>query len=105
MLDGMIIFRPVERQRDAEGVYREQTSTEREVFARVKSASRSEFFDGGQAGFKPEYQFTVFCDEYQGESECEYEGIIYSIYRTYQVPGTDDLELYVQRKVGTTSGA
>ena len=34
---------------------------------------------------------------------CEYEGKPYAIYRTYRVPDTDMLELYVQRKVGVNN--
>lgn len=46
----------------------------------------------------------MFIDEYQGEDLCEFNGDRYAIYRTYHVPGTDDLELYVKREVGASHG-
>lgn len=105
MIDGALtLISPAVRQQDAEGVWRNQAETRREIFARVESISQSEFHAAGQAGFRPEYRFTVFAAEYQGEAECEYEGRRYAIYRNYHVPGTDDLELYVQRKAGVANG-
>jgi SPP1 family predicted phage head-tail adaptor len=104
MIDGAIVFQSRQRQRDATGVWVSGSPVRREVMARVESAGRSEFFSAGQSGFKPEYRFTVFHGEYQGEDECEYEGTLYAIYRTYRVPGTDDLELYVRLKVGLSNG-
>ena len=103
MLDGVISFETRgERTRDACGVYRDGTTTTREVFAKVSSVSRSEFFAAGQAGFRPEYRFVVFPAEYRGENLCRYEGNLYAIYRTYQAPGSDELELYAQRETGVS---
>lgn len=76
-------------------------STERTIFCRVGSISRQEFYEAGRNGLNPEYEFTVFSGDYEGESVCEFEGARYSIYRTYRVPGTDDMELYAQREGGT----
>lgn len=101
MVDTTIkLITPGTRTQDATGVWRKSAQTEREIFARMEDVSRSEFFNGGQAGFRPELQFTVFHDEYQGEAVAEFNGVRYAIYRTYHVPGTDDLELYLQREVG-----
>ena len=92
------------RTQDADGVWREGAETPREIFARVDSVNRAEFFEAGQRGFRPEYRFTVFHAEYAGEDECEYNGQRYAIYRTFRVPQTDDLELYAERKVGINHG-
>lgn len=106
MLDTVItLIAPAQRTQDASGVWRDTELVEREVFARMASVNRSEFFSGGQAGLRPELRFTVFPDEYRGELICVHEGVRYAVYRTYQVPGTDDLELYVQREVGVHHGA
>ena len=94
-----------ERYQDNNGIWRNREGSEREIFARVGSVGRNEFFSAGEAGFRPEFQFTIFDQEYRGEALCEYEGTLYSIYRTYNVPGSDALELYVQRKVGVNNGA
>ena len=105
MVDTTIkLVTPSEEYRDENGIWQVREPIEREIFARVNSVDRREFFSGGTAGFRPEFQFVVFAAEYQGEELCEYEGKQYSVYRTYHVPGTDYLELYVQRKVGVSNG-
>jgi SPP1 family predicted phage head-tail adaptor len=75
-------------------------NTAREVFCDKKSVSRNEFFNAGRNGLNPQYVFTVFKGEYSGESICEYNGLTYSIYRTYE-SDDDYIELYVERKGGT----
>lgn len=72
-----------------------------EVFCDKKSVSRNEFFNAGRNGLNPEFVFTVFKADYQGERSCEYDGLTYSIYRTYEKPDDDYIELYVQRKGGS----
>lgn len=85
--------------KDEYGVDR-KTETERQVFCKVRSVTRAEFFDGGRNGLNPEYQMTMFAADYEGEETVEYEGKRYAVYRVYR---TDDdyLELYVERKGGT----
>lgn len=78
-----------------------ETVQERNVFCQVYSITRSEFFGSGREGLNPEYEFRMFAGDYQGEKLCMYEGKQYSIYRKYQVPGEDYIELYVERKAGT----
>ena len=96
---------PGTRVQGSDGVWRDGTPTSREIFARMDSVSRNEFYAGGEAGFRPEMRFTVFPAEYQGEDRLLWNGDAYAIYRTYLVPGTDDLELYVQREVGVHNAA
>lgn len=85
---------------DERGVWHDAVE-KREVFARTKSVSRLEFFEGGRSGLNPEMVFTVFAGDYNGEAACEYMGKSYAIYRTYLPEGRDYIELYVQRKGGT----
>lgn len=87
------------KTQDEYGVWRE-TLTARQVFCSVSSVSASEFFEGGRNGLNPEFRITLFFGDYQGETMLEYDGGIYSIYRTYHGK-TDELELYVERKGGT----
>lgn len=75
--------------------------TRKEVFCQVHSVTRAEVFEGGRNGLNPAFQFTIFAGEYSGEAVVEYQGRTFSIYRTYLVPGTDYIELYVERKGGT----
>lgn len=87
------------RAQDANGVWRDGVATKRDVFCQAQSVSRNEFFLGGQNGLRPEYVFTVFFGDYDGEDVVEYRGAVYAVYRTYHAR-TDELEIYVQRKVG-----
>ena len=121
MLDGVINLISKTRTVDSYG-RQAATETSREVFAQIESVSRAEFFAAGQNGLTPAYRFIVFTGEYQGERECEYNGVRYSIYRTYQpsayvrhdnektyegsisrntnTANADRVELYASRKVG-----
>lgn len=85
--------------RDANGVYK-KTETSRTVFCSVNSVTSAEFFDGGRNGLNPEFQFTMFSGDYNGERTVEYQGKRYGVYRTY-IRKNDIVELYVERKGGT----
>ena len=99
-MDTVIELLKSTRKKDARGVMREKL-TPREVFAKVKSVTRNEFFEGGRNGLNPEFQFTVFRGDYFGESVLRYLGKNYAIYRTYIVAKNDYIELYAQREGGT----
>lgn len=83
----------------------EETTTGRQIFCQVESVTRSEFFGGGRNGLNPQFKFLVFTGDYEGEPMCEFHGLTYTIYRTYHVPGTDQTELYVERRGGTNGTA
>lgn len=76
------------------------TETTRDVFCQVDSVTRAEFFEGGRNGLNPEYKFTLFFGDYEGERDVEYKGDRYGIYRTFR-GRTDTMELYAERKGGT----
>lgn len=84
---------------DAQGVWR-KTYNRRKVYCDVRSVTANEFFEGGRNGLNPEFQFTVFAPDYEGERIVEFNGQTYAVYRTY-LERTDTLELYVQREGGT----
>lgn len=86
-------------EKDEYGVIK-PTYSEKRVFCQVDSVTRAEFFEGGRSGFNPDYKFTVFFGDYNGEPLVRYNGNTYSIYRTYHAR-TDILELYVERKGGS----
>lgn len=105
MIDtALTLLASAQRTQDADGIWRTRAETRREILARLDSVDRGEFFAAGQNGLRPDHRFTVFAGEYRGETLCEYEGALYAIYRSYQIPGTDDLELYVKREVGVSNG-
>lgn len=76
------------------------TPSSRQVFCKVSSITRTEFFEAGRIGLNPELVFTMFAADYEDEKTLVYEGKPFGIYRTYHVPGTDYIELYAERKGG-----
>ena len=78
----------------------EATEVKREVFCKCDSISRTEFFEAGRNGLNPTYRFIVAAIDYDDEMLIEYRSLRYAIYRTFHIPGTDYLELYVERQGG-----
>lgn len=76
----------------------EVSEAEKTVFCEVDSISQSEFFAAADTELNPEYRFTVFFGDYNGEDVCKYNGTRYAIYRTYRAG--DYMELYAERKIG-----
>lgn len=99
-MDDVLELIRIEYQTDENGVEREE-KTRREVMCRVGSVTRSEFFEGGRSGLNPEYMFTLARADYMGEAVVVFHGKTYAVYRTYMVPNSDYIEVYVQREGGT----
>ena len=76
-----------------------ETQTKTEIFAMVNSVTMNEFYNAGLQGFKPDYRFTVWLNEYDDQELVEYKDKIYAVYRSYR---RDDgrIELYVNEKKG-----
>lgn len=72
-----------------------ETEVKTEVFARMKSVSRSEFFSAGQRGLSPSLVAITRYANYDGQTEAIWQGKRYTIYRTY-FDGHDDIELYME---------
>ena len=87
------------KTQDDFGVWR-KSPTLKDVFCQVDSVTRNEFFEGGRNGLNPQYRFTLFFGDYDGEQTVIYNGLSYSIYRTY-LARTNTIELYVERKGGS----
>lgn len=100
-MDDVLILLRYTWTKDRYGVPQKGTPTKTQVFCKVESVTRNEFFSGGRNGLNPEYKFIVFAGDYNGETEIEYNGKGYGVYRTFIVPGSDYIELYVERKGGT----
>lgn len=69
----------------------------------VRSVTRSEWQAAGRAGLNPAFVLTTNRANYSGQTEVLYQGKRYSIYRTYSPPESDDIELYLEEKVGVTN--
>lgn len=78
------------------------TGAKKTVFATLSSISRAEwvsYSQTGRQGLVPSYVATVFMGDYDGQSQCEYSGQVYGIYRTYE-RDDEQVELYLERKAG-----
>lgn len=71
----------------------------RVVYCNVESVSRVEWYEAGRNGMNPQYKITVFAYDYENELVAEFEGVRYSIYRTY-LKSNEDIELYLEKKAG-----
>lgn len=71
-----------------------------EILVRVESVNRREWTDAGRNGFNPEIKLITAAINYSGEREIEFDGARYSVYRTYNLPNSDEIELYLERKAG-----
>lgn len=69
------------------------------AYCQVSSVSRTEWLEAGRNGIRPQYVFTMFRYEYDGELTLEYKGKTYSIYRTYERKD-DKIELYTEARGG-----
>lgn len=78
----------------------------RKVLAEKASVTGKEFFnaEGDRAtGIKPKLCMRLRTFEYKGEKLCEYGGVVYSVYRTYD--RQDGItELYLSPKAGEQNG-
>lgn len=74
------------------------------IFVSEESVSRREWMDAGRNGLNPEHLLKTAAINYSGESEVEYEGVRYAIYRTFSPPDSDEIELYLHRKAGVQGG-
>lgn len=80
------------------GIY-EKVETERKVFVNVSSVNANEWFEGGRNGLNPQFRFTMFSYDYEGEKIIKYNDVQYTIYRTY-FRKVDEIELYTELRKG-----
>ena len=77
----------------------EKQSTRKKVFVNVTSVTGTEWFEGGRNGLNPQYRFIMFSHDYSNEKVIEYNGIQYTVYRTF-LRSTDEIELYAELRKG-----
>lgn len=81
-----------------------ETTTERQVYCKVGSVGRTEFYQASQAGLHPSYVFTLsHYKDYHGETELAYidwtnTKKYFTVTRTY-ITG-DRIELTAEERVG-----
>lgn len=84
MYNEVITLNSIDASQDPNGD-EDKSATQTEVFCRVKSVGMREKYKAKQVGIEPELIF-VLADyyDYSGETELEYEGLKYSVIRTYK---------------------
>lgn len=76
--------------------------TTRDVICELRSVSGTEFSQARQNGINPQYVFILSMFDYKREQEVEFEGVRYSIYRTY-IADDNTIELYAEVQTGVTN--
>lgn len=99
-MDGVVYLIQKIYKEDAIGQRIPDVENRLELFAAIESVSRREWAEAGRNGLKPEIKITTAAINYSGEKEIEYNGTRYSVYRTYHLPESDQIELYLERKAG-----
>lgn len=74
-------------------------TSRREVLAQFRSVARAEWFEAGRNGLRPNITFVVRYIDYEGETLIEWDGEMYSVYRTFLNRG-DQVELYCEKRGG-----
>lgn len=84
---------------DENGVPQRGEPIKTEVLVQVGGVYQKEFYEAFAAGIKPQWQLTLSDVDYNNEEVVEFEGEIYSVYRSYFKP--DRVELYLRKDTGT----
>lgn len=69
-----------------------------DIFCNVKSVSKNEFYNAATAGLKPSLVFIVHSYEYDNEEKVEFEGVKYTVIRTYVV-NSEEIELTCEKVI------
>lgn len=91
------VIQLITENRTGHGVHEAVTDTARTVYCTVQSVSRTEFYNGLNAGVMPEYVFRLaLAEDYQNERIVFFRGQKYRVIRTY-VTEDDGIEITVER--------
>lgn len=87
----------ISETRSAHGVHETITETVRNVYAEIRSVTRSEFYNALNAGIQPEYVFKLALDaDYQQEHFLRYNNQRFRVVRTY-LTGDGGIEITAER--------
>lgn len=78
------------------------TPTETTVWARRSSVTVQEWTSAGERGVNPEMRVEVYGFEYSGQTIVKIGSENYGVYRTYSKPGSEKIELYLEKKGGVS---
>jgi hypothetical protein len=87
----------ITENRTGHGVHEAVTDSERTVMCTVESATRTEYYNALNAGYRPEYVFKLaLAADYQNERIVKFHGQKFRVVRTY-LTADDGIELTVER--------
>lgn len=89
------------QEKDSLGIWHKNI-IKNKVFCQVVSVNQTEWYEGSRKGLNPQFRFTVFRYDYRGQERVEYNGELYTIYRTY-VDRNETIDLYTELKKGVPS--
>lgn len=69
------------------------------ALAEVQSITQSEFATAGKKDIRPAHKFIIWNFEYSGQTELDYDGKRYTVYRTFK-RNDDRIELYTEERSG-----
>ena len=91
------VIQLITENRTGHGVHEAVTETTRTVMCEVSSVRRSEYYTALNAGFQPEYVFTLaLAEDYQNERLVMFHGQKFRVVRTY-LTEDDGIEITVER--------
>lgn len=91
MLNDIVTLLCVQKIPDGSGYVKEIT-TQKQVFAEIKSVGRAEYYAAYQVGISVSIIAVLNAGDYNGEAEVEHEGTKYNVIRTYKT-SNDYIEL------------
>lgn len=75
-----------------------EAETVTDIFVEEMSITRQEWSEAGRIGVNPDIELVTPFMNYNGELIVDYDGVRYSVYRTYR--SGDNIELYLTKKGG-----
>lgn len=75
-----------------------EAETVTDIFVEERSITRQEWSEAGRIGVNPDIELVTPFMNYNGELIVDYDGVRYSVYRTYR--SGDNIELYLTKKGG-----
>lgn len=78
------------------------SETEAEIYVEILSVTRSEWAAASRDGLNPAIVLRTQRINYSGERIAVLEGVRYGVYRTYALPDSDLIEIYLEEKAGVT---
>ena len=81
-----------------------KTYQEKQIYCKVRSTTKREFYQAAQAGLRPSLVLTMQGADYDGEEAIVWRGKVYSIIRSYWKQA-DEIELTLEERTIYNGGS